>query len=159
DNGIVLCSKWRQYQYSFGLFVITTMSVVGTVVYAFMSTLSEPVPIFITPKTTILILTIGSGVSVFLLGQLVASAFDHLRWILAAGPNGIDLATFLSLGKATDLFGIVRLFYSNNKFDVRKWSLQRYYASSDTDYRIALILFRILLGVILLSSIRVEPNF
>lgn len=125
-RGIVLLPKWQQYRTNFVFFLLALISLTGTTVVAYLSSSTQPIAAFSNPKIIVLALTIGSGVSVFLLGQLVSSAFDHIRWTLAASPGGIDLATFLGLSKATDLLGVLSIVFSDNQLSPPKWCIQRY---------------------------------
>jgi hypothetical protein len=125
-RGIVLCTKWQQYRINIVFFLFALISLTGTTVVAYLSSSTQPIAAFSDPKIIILALTIGSGVSVFLLGQLVSSAFDRIRWTLAASPGGIDLATFLGLSKATDLLGVLSIIFSDNQLSPPKWCIQRY---------------------------------
>lgn len=125
-RGIVLRPKWQQYRTNFVLFLLAVISLTGTTLVACLSSSTQPTVKFSNPKITVLALTIGSGASVFLLGQLISSAFDRLRWTLAASPDGIDLATFLGLSKATELLGVLSLVFSNNQLGPPKWCIQRY---------------------------------
>jgi hypothetical protein len=125
-RGIVLHPKWQQYRTYFVLFLLAVVSLTGTMVVAYLSSSTQPIAAFSNPKTTVLALTIGSGVSVFLLGQLVSSGLERLRWTLAASPDGIDLATFVGLSRATGILGVLSLVFSNNQPGPPKWCIQRY---------------------------------
>jgi hypothetical protein len=126
-KGIPLEPRWRQLIYFTLLFLITALWVTATVVYTFMSSSSKrPYTIFVSPEHTILALNIGSQISVFLLSEVVAEASDRLRWTLAARPEGVGLATFFGLGRATSLMGVVMLVFSRQRVGHVKWCLQRY---------------------------------
>jgi len=125
-DGIALPTKFQQYRIYCLIFVLSVIWLTATIVVAFLSSLSQPIAALSNPKTIVLVLTMGSGVSVFLLGQLLTSAFDRLRWTLAGRSKGVDLATFLGLSRATDFFGVIRLVFSSNHFRSPKWCVQRY---------------------------------
>jgi hypothetical protein len=124
--GIPLRTKWQQYRLSFVLFLSTLMCVIGTIIYGFLTSSQQPIAAVSNPKFTVLGLTIGTSVSVFLLGQLIGSITDSLRWTLAASSTGVDLATFLGIGTATGIFGMLALACSHNAQNYRIWCIQRF---------------------------------
>jgi hypothetical protein len=124
DRGIVV-SKWKRFKECLILLVITSLCVVASICYSFLSSAAHPIHLFPKAEQTILVLSIASTVSVFLLGELVLEVCDLLRWTLAARSSGVGFATFLGLGRATGLIGVLRLFLSTQETGHRKWCSQR----------------------------------
>jgi len=125
--GIRLQPKARQYSSDILLLVLTAFCVLATVTCAFLCSSSQPPSWLLNPTTTVLLITIGSGVSAFLLGQLSAASLNRLRWALASSPAGIEFATFLGLSKATEFLGLAMLTYAHRSVAHRLWCSQRYY--------------------------------
>lgn len=119
-------SKWKQFLPSIILFIATVLVVSATITLSFLSSSAHPWTIFKTPETTIAALNIGSTISVFLIGELLAGSCDNLRWTLSMRPKGVGMASFLVLGRATGLYGVISLLFSNQRVGHRKWCVQRY---------------------------------
>jgi len=113
-------SKWRQLRNHLIPSIAAIASVVPTIIYALwyhmLGALTDP-------KTTVLFLTIGSGLSVFALGEFVSTVFENIRWTLA-GSEGISLGGFLGLSRATRFQGVLRLLF-NGGHGSRHWCVQR----------------------------------
>jgi hypothetical protein len=103
---------------------------------------------------------------------LTSSVFEAVRWAFASSRSGIPASSFLSLSRATSVFGILNLLIGNEKHSlVRKdghrfWSLQRYYLCNSSDERIFFILLHAGVGIALLTNVSftsswrvVEPFF
>lgn len=130
-NGILLDPKYKQYLLYCLLFILTALVVTATIVLAFLSSSAHPVIIFLNPQKTILALNVGSTISVILIGELLTGASDNLRWIFAASPNGVGIATFLILGRATGLFGVFSMILSSDRnHGHQKWCAQRFLFST-----------------------------
>lgn len=124
-DGVVLAPKWRQYFTYLAMFIVTIMVVSATICMAFLSSPPHFVKIFTRPEHTIFILNLGSTISVFLISELLVCASNNLRWVLAANPSGVGIATFLALGRATGLLGVLNLLFSNQNVGHRRWCGQR----------------------------------
>ena len=98
-HGIKLQKRWKQLHRVFGLCLLTLICVVGTIIFAFLSTSSSASVYFSKPSTTIFALQAATAFSVFLLGEMVSDAFDIFRWHYAARPGGVGIATFFGLGR------------------------------------------------------------
>jgi hypothetical protein len=125
SDGVILAPKWRQYFTYIAMFVATIMIVSATICLAFLSSSGHFVRIFAEPENTIFILNLGSAISVFFIGELLTGASNNLRWVLAANPSGVGIATFLALGRATGLLGVLNLLFSNQNVGHRRWCGQR----------------------------------
>ena len=79
-----------------------------------------------------LVLNILSHGTILLLKEITSDVFEVVRWGLATSRNGIPTSSFLSLGRATSLFGVFNLFAGKENESLvsrdgnRIWSLQRY---------------------------------
>lgn len=108
--------------------VVTFIWIILLVSYAYFSSFSSiPFNNFQTPARAILAINVGSTVAVFLLAALVNEGSEILRWRLANRRNGIGIATFLALGRATSMLGVIRLLFSGQKIGHKKWCLQRFH--------------------------------
>lgn len=58
---------------------------------------------------TITIVNVLSHLNIFLVALLLESAFESLRWSLASRNEGVSIATFLALSKATGFVGVADL--------------------------------------------------
>ena len=128
NQGIVLLPKWRQYLTFCLIYLLTSMVVSLTIAFAFLSSSAHPFDIFPSPQETILALNMASNVSVFLIGEVLTSACEILRWTLAANRStGVGMASLLALGRATGLVGVMSLIISNQGgTGHQKWCGQRY---------------------------------
>ena len=106
-----------------------------TIFFAYNSSLEQPISsklIFTRPERSILILNIASQVTIFSLAELTSAVFGQIRWALACSPSGTSAYTFLALSKATDIVGVLSLFFghrSEMKFEkggFLLWGPQRY---------------------------------
>lgn len=127
SEGPVARPKWKQFMLPTLLFGAAIVVVSATIWVSFRSSAAHPMTLFNKPQNTILALSIGSTISVFLIGELLAGTYDILRWTLAARSSGIGLASFLALGRATGSYGVLRLLFSNQEVGHRKWCTQRLY--------------------------------
>lgn len=125
NEGIVLDAKWKQLFTLNSLFVATSVWVILTTILAFISSSEKFTAFFLGPSSTILVLNVMSTGSVFLLGELVTETFEILRWALSVRPQGIGLATFFAIGRATNILGTIRIMFSNQRVGHRKWCAQR----------------------------------
>ena len=139
SEGLILEPKWKQYRSQSILFCVTATIVIATIAVSFLTSSHQPITIFSMPENTIFAINIGSALSVFLLGELLIGACDNLRWFLAASPTGIGMATFLALGRSTDLAGVFNLMFSNQRVGHRKWCGQRYLI---THIELTIVLYR-----------------
>lgn len=125
SDGVELRKRWKQFNTLLLLFSVTFIWVVSTITYTILSSASRPVGIFSRPEQTIFALNLLANLSVFFLGELVGGALEVIRWTLASRSSGLGLATFIGLGRATSLFGVFRLFVSDQQVGHRKWCGQR----------------------------------
>jgi|SRR5579859_6187177 len=130
NGGVAVLPRWKQHFWYFAFWVFTVGWILAVVFYSFLSSSSKrPITIFQRPEHTILVLNVGSSISVFLLTELLYGAANFLRWTMAARRNGVSTATFLSLGRSTGIWGVLGLLFANQGFGHRKWALQRYHPS------------------------------
>ena len=156
-SGITLNSKYRQHWLSCLLLIATSMWISATICFAFLSSSHSPRSVFSKPEKTILALNIASNLSALLLGTLVHVASDTLRWSFAASSSGVGARTFLSLSKATSLYGVVILLSSRAGLSHRIWGFQRYDNPTPmAQFRLLLILIVGILGVALLFDVGFE---
>jgi len=126
-NGTLLLPKWRQYLTFCLLYILTLLVVSATIAFAFLSSSLHPFNVFPSPQQTIVALNVASNASVFLIGEVLTSACEMLRWTLAANPAGLGMASFLALGRATGLLGVMSLVISKQGgVGHQKWCGQRY---------------------------------
>jgi hypothetical protein len=116
---------WKKLSMFVLMYVVSTVIVIGTITFAFLSSSSHPWIIFSSPDRTITALNALTTISVFCVDELLITTCDMLRWSLAAKPTGTGMATFLALGRATSLSGILSLYFSNQNVGQRKWCAQR----------------------------------
>jgi hypothetical protein len=125
NDGISLEPKWKQRLIFGCFFLVTSAWIIFTIILCFRSSDSSTT-IFPTATTTVLILNILSTGSALLLRELVLGAFEILRWTLITRPQGVGVATFLAVSRATSAFGTLRLLFSNQHVGHRKWCAQRF---------------------------------
>lgn len=153
-RGIVLQKRWKQFQRIFYLCLLTFICVVGTIIFAFLSTSSSASVYFSNPGITIFALQAATTFSVFLLGEMVSDTFDIFRWHRAAHPAGVGVATFFGLGRATSLWGLLRLIRSRQRVGHHKWCIQRYhFISRCPNFSLIFVVSRIVLTFVLLIGI------
>jgi hypothetical protein len=161
SEGASLESRWKQHLFAFLVFLVTSVWVALTITFSLISSSSTPIRIFAKPGTTILVLNVLSTITLFFLKELVAAACESLRWTLSVRPIGIDVATFLGLGSATNALGVLRLLFSSRGMSHKKWCAQRYDRSITYKFncRAAHIVIGLLLSVLLFSNINIETTY
>ena len=123
----LLASRWRNLRWFGLIFVVTCTWVMLLLSYAYLSSFSSiPFAFFQIPARAVLAINLGSTVAIFLLAALVNEGFEILRWRLAMRRSGIGIATFLALGRATTVGGVIRLLFSGQKVGHQKWCIQRF---------------------------------
>jgi len=124
-EGSKLQPNWRRHLPFVIIYLVTFVWVALEACFAFFSTSRKPRLLFPEPGETILLLNIGSTISIILLGELATETFDNVRWHLAANLKGVGFTTFLGLGRVTNIYGVIRLFWSRGTIGHRMWLLQR----------------------------------
>jgi len=124
-GGIRLQKRFGQFTSVLGLFLVSFVCVMATTCFAFLSAASPPR--FYIPNSAVLIVALQAATAfcVFLLGEIVTDMFELFRWHCAAGPNGVGMAKFFGLGRATNLWGVFRLMLSNQKAGHQQWCILR----------------------------------
>jgi hypothetical protein len=130
-RGSTLQPKSKQFRQTWLLAFTTAILFCFTMFYANTVLISvSPVPHFfsLSPGKTITVVNVLSHGVAFLLLQLTGSVFEALRWALASSRSGISLMSFLALGPATSILGVLGLC---RKIGVHLiWCIQRYSLSS-----------------------------
>ena len=99
----------RQYISTWILVAFACVWVVFTIIVACNCTLDDPIAeslVLATPAQTVLVLSILSQFTIFLMGELVTTVFEALRWAFSSSQSGISVFSFLILGRATGLLGV-----------------------------------------------------
>jgi hypothetical protein len=111
SNGIKLQSVIRQSYQDFALGVCTTLCCLITLLYACGATWGNPAlqGLYKNTSYTVFLLWVLSQLSVFLVGLLISSAFERLRWALASSEKGILLTSFLGMSSTMAWAGMLRL--------------------------------------------------
>jgi hypothetical protein len=126
SRGIPLFPKWKNLLPNFLLLVIACAWLTMTVWLSSVSSSDRPPTVFSRPEWTVLVLSVLSNGTVFLMRELTVGTFDQLRWVLISRPTGVGMATFLGLSRATSFFGVTNLFFSHQQTNHRRWCSQRY---------------------------------
>jgi hypothetical protein len=128
-TGVRLASRWKNLRWFILKFAVTFTWVVLLVSYAYLSSFSSiPFKIFQTPARAILAINLGSTVATILLAALIDEGSEILRWRLATRHRkGIAIATFLALGRATTLLGVIRLLFSGENVGQKRWCILRFH--------------------------------
>jgi hypothetical protein len=127
-RGTPIPSRHKQYYPTF-LMLVASIALSTFVIYYGYETLINPHPslgklLLSAPYNTVLLINILSQATGFLMRQLYATLLEAVRWKFAAGTDGVQMTTFLGLGAATSLHGVLSLFYEKGRH--RFWCLQRY---------------------------------
>ena len=135
--GVRLQSTFRQFFWTWLLALFAAFWIMFTIYFAYNCTLEKPLStalIFSSPDNTLLVLNILSHGTIFCLKELTSAVFEAVRWAFASSNKGIPAYSFLSLSRATNLFGILILFAGKEKNSLaskeghRIWGFQRYHA-------------------------------
>lgn len=105
----------RQYCALWLLSVLAATCLGVTIFFAFNCSLEYHLSQKLTfekPERSITFLNIMSHISMFVLAELVSSVFEKIRWALASSQIGTSALTFLVLGRATNLLGVLNLLLS-----------------------------------------------
>src|SRR5271169_3146244 len=114
--------------------LLTIISLSFTVFFAYNSSLEHPVTstlIFHQPTRSILVLNILSQVTIFCLSELTSTILDALRWAFVCSASGTSAYTFLALGRATNVIGVLSLILGSGTESFfqrdghRLWGCQR----------------------------------
>lgn len=92
--------------------VAAVVSTVFSVYYSYTVLVNEdavPPALSLSPGKTVMVINVLSHVVAFLCWSLLSDASEALRWALACRPQGISLASFLALSRATTLPGVAYL--------------------------------------------------
>lgn len=110
-DGVQLQNPDRFLNLNWCLFILTILCCGFTSYYAFNATLTRPQFDIISsvPTRTIGVLNALSTVSAFLLGELIQTVFERMRWVLASRPTGVSLTEFLGMSRATSMAGVLAL--------------------------------------------------
>ena len=128
SRGTRLDPKWKQFLPITLLLSTTFLWLVATTWLSIVSSSSRPPTIFSRPEWTVLVLSLLSNGSLFLLGELTSGTCEILRWTIGLRSSGVGIATFLGLSRATSNFGVLSLLFSNQNVGHRRWCSQRYLA-------------------------------
>lgn len=82
-----------------------------------------PLALQLTPGLTVLVVNVLSHIVAFLALSLFSDILEHLRWALACRPNGVLLASFLAMSRATPITGVFYLFWVKGWH--QSWALAR----------------------------------
>jgi hypothetical protein len=126
SRGIPLFPKWKHLLPNVLLLVIACAWLILTVWLSSVSSSDRPPTIFNRPEWTVLVLSVLSNGTVFLMRELTVGTFEQLRWVLISRPTGVGMATFLALSRATSFLGVTNLFLSRQQTNHRRWCSQRY---------------------------------
>ena len=128
-------SPLHQYILTWVLVAFSCTWVIFTIIFAYNCTLDHPIfdsLVLATPARTILVLSILSQFTIFFVGELMTTAFEALRWAFACSQNGMSAFSFLILGRATGLLGVLGLLFrwdqiehDGLKQNHRLWGSQR----------------------------------
>jgi hypothetical protein len=122
----VLQSKFKQHSTSYLLAVLASSVLAFSTWFIFTVFISEKqIPRYfrLSPGQTIIVINILTHVVVFLVWQLVDSAFEALRWTLASRDEGVLITTFLAMSRATGFIGVADLLRVPGWH--RVWCVQR----------------------------------
>jgi hypothetical protein len=122
----VLQSKFKQHFTSYLLAVLASLVLAFSTWFIFTVFISEKqIPRYfrLSPGQTIIVINILTHVVVFLVWQLVDSAFEALRWTLASRDEGVLITTFLAMSRATGFIGVADLLRVPGWH--RVWCVQR----------------------------------
>jgi hypothetical protein len=127
SDGTTIPPKREQYRSQIFLAFASFLLSVFAFYYAY-EALINPQPLLgkliFSPSTTVFVINVLSQSVAFLIARVFASAFEALRWSLAARRRGVTLPTFLSLSSGTSLYGIFMLLLANGQH--RIWCAQRF---------------------------------
>lgn len=128
-------SPIRQQRPTIILAVLSATCMFFTIFFVYNSSLSNPyLPDLVFKRTEriILVLSIMSQATVFLLAELTTAALEAVRWAFVCSPSGISAVTFLSLSRATNLMGTINLLGATGSSpwrfqndDHRLWGMQK----------------------------------
>jgi hypothetical protein len=113
-------SPLHQYIPTWVLVAFSCTWVIFTIIFAYNCTLDHPLVeslVLATPTRTILVLSILSQFTIFLVGELMTAAFEALRWALACSQNGLSAFSFFILGRATGLLGVLDLLFRRDRIE------------------------------------------
>lgn len=116
--GVRLQSTFRQFFWTWLLAFFAACWITFTIYFAYNCTLEKPLSttlIFSSPDNTLLALNILSHGTILFLKELTSAVFEAVRWAFASSNKGIPAYSFLSLGRATNLFGILILIAGKEK--------------------------------------------
>ena len=119
--------KSRRFALTWVVAVLATVISAFTVYYTFRVMVDEdalPRYLSLGPGATVLVVNILSHLAAFLCWSLTTDTFEALRWAWACRPQGIPLATFLVLSRATPTTGVLQLLATAGLHQF--WALQRY---------------------------------
>lgn len=122
----VLQSKFKQHSTSCLLAVLASSVLAFSTWYILTVFISEkeiPRHFRLSPGHTIIVINVLTQVVVFLVWQLVDSAFEALRWTLASRDEGVLITTFLAMSRATGFIGVADLLRVPGWH--RVWCVQR----------------------------------
>jgi len=108
----VLQPKLKQHAAALSFGVLAILLLGSSLWFIYVEFIREkPVPKHLQLSTghTITVVNILSHLNVFLVALLLDSAYEALRWSLASRNQGVSIATFLSLSRATGFLGIADL--------------------------------------------------
>ena len=127
------CVNFRNQLTTFVVAILTALCMTFTIFFAANSSLENPIlTSFVskTPETSILILNLASQITLFALAELTSSVLEATRWALACRASGTTALTFITLSRATGLFGTAYLAAGKSGVPGRNghriWGCQRY---------------------------------
>ena len=110
--GRVHHSPFRRHRFTLLLALLSTISMLVTVLFAYNSSLERPFSekfVFEKPERTIFMLNVLTQITIFCLAELTSTVFDTIRWVFACSNSGISAPTFLVMSRATNIIGILCL--------------------------------------------------
>ena len=108
---------WRQLFLPWMLVLLSASWIIFTFYFAYNCTVHDPPSpslVFAKPEKTILLLSLLSQGTIFLLGELSAAVLEAVRWARCSSQSGITAFSFLVLSRGTGLAGVLRLLWKTN---------------------------------------------
>jgi hypothetical protein len=163
-------SPFRRHLFTLLLALLSAITLSATVFFAYNSSLENPFSarlIFEKPERSIFVLIALTQITIFFLYELTSTVFDTLRWVFACGDSGISAPTFLVMGRATSIIGVLFLILRKGakprriQRDGHKlWGCQKYVRKADnTKNRLFFLFLRGGLGVLLLADISFKSTY
>ena len=117
SQATMLRPVWRQLMLPWVFVLLSASWIIFTFYFAYNCTVHDPPSpslVFAKSSRTILLLSILSQGTIFLLGELSATIFEAVRWARCSSERGITAFSFLVLSRGTGLAGVIRLLWKTN---------------------------------------------